>query len=139
MQHKISIALQELPEIENIYLCNISIIKELADEVDIKLRKHWIKTVKHRIKGTANASHVNSAKPDSKETKSVYKNYIKNGTVVLFDEPRNYIKQHFGFYSGVTSPYLNRYNTLLAVAYQNVHNLVNRFKKVFFSVDAQIY
>lgn len=114
MRHKILLALQDLPETQNVCLNEVSELdetfvlesykgKKLPAEVSRKPRKHGAKAQKRGIsneyvcictgiqrKGDAYAASINRAKPDTEEVKALFDGHIANGTLVLCDGLRSY-------------------------------------------------
>ena len=114
MRHKILMALQQMPEVKNICIGEVSELdetfvldcykgKKLADDVHRKARKHGAKAQKRGISneyvcictgvqrnGDAYAATVNRAKPDAEELKLVFSDHIADGTLVLCDGLRSY-------------------------------------------------
>ena len=114
IRHKILLALQELPEVKNICLREVSELdetyvldsykgKKLAPTVGRKARRHGAKAQKRGIsseylcictgiqrKGNALAATVNRAKPSAGELLCVFEGHIADGTFLLCDGLRSY-------------------------------------------------
>ena len=114
MRHKVLMSLQQLPEINNVCLGDVSEFDEtfvldcykgkaLDGSVSRKPRRHGAKAEKRGIsseyvcictgiqrKGDAIAATVNRAKPSAKELVSIYDGHIADGTLALCDGLRSY-------------------------------------------------
>lgn len=114
MRHKLLIALQQLPETENVLLGEVTELdetfvldsykgKQLPDTVERKARKHGAKAVKRGISneyvcicagiqrnGAAYASTNNRAKPSANELAELFTNHIAPGTLALCDGLKSY-------------------------------------------------
>lgn len=114
MRHKILIPLQQMPEIGNICLGEVSELDEtfildcytskpLDDDISRKPRKHGAKAEKRGISseyicicsgiqrnGDAYAAAVNRAKPDAEELRAVFIGHIADATLILCDGLRSY-------------------------------------------------
>lgn len=114
MRHKILLALQQMPEIDNVCLGEVSELDEtfvldcykgkpLGDDISRNPRKHGAKAEKRGISseyicictgiqrnGDAYAATVNRAKPDAKELSTVFANHIADATLILCDGLRSY-------------------------------------------------
>ena len=114
MRHKILLALQSLPDVEDILLGGVSELDEtfvldsykgkaLPEDVDRKPRKHGAKAEKRGISneyvcictgiernGAAYAATINRAKPDANELAQLFENHISDGTLVLCDGLKSY-------------------------------------------------
>lgn len=114
MRHKILLALQELPEVTEVCLGDVSEFdetfvldcykgKELDDAVARNPRKHGAKAEKRGIsnehlcictgiqrKGDALAATVNRAKPSAGELTRIFEGHIADGTLALCDGLRSY-------------------------------------------------
>lgn len=114
MRHKILLALQELPETEQVLLDGVSELDEtfvlecykgkpLPEDIGRKARKHGAKAQKRGIsseyvcictgierKGDAYAATVNRAKPDAEELAGVFSDHIAQDSLVLCDGLKSY-------------------------------------------------
>lgn len=114
MRHKILMALQQMPEICNACLGEVSELDEtfvldcykgkpLDDDISRKPHKHGAKAEKRGISseyvcictgiqrnGDAYAAAVNRAKPDDEELRAVFTGHIADATLVLCDGLRSY-------------------------------------------------
>ena len=114
MRHKILMALQQLPEISDVCLGEVSEFdetfvldcykgKEMDSSIPRGPRRHGAKAEKRGIsneyvcictgiqrKGAAIAATVNRAKPSAKELLSIFEGYIADGTLALCDGLRSY-------------------------------------------------
>lgn len=114
MRHKLLLALQELPEAEQVLLEGVSELDEtfvlecckgkpLPETVERKARKHGAKAQKRGIsneyvcictgiqrKGDAYAATVNRAKPDAEELAGIYTGHIAQDALVLCDGLKSY-------------------------------------------------
>lgn len=114
MRHKVLMSLQQLPEINEVCLGDVSEFdetfvldcykgKKLDGSISRKPRKHGAKAEKRGIsneyicictgiqrKGKAFAATVNRAKPGAKELISVFEGHIADGTLALCDGLRSY-------------------------------------------------
>ena len=114
MRHKILVALQQMPEICNACLGEVSELDEtfvldcykgkpLDDDISRKPRKHGAKAEKRGISseyvcictgiqrnGDAYAAAVNRAKPDAEELRAVFTGHIADATLILCDGLRSY-------------------------------------------------
>lgn len=114
MRHKILMALQQMPEIKDVCLGEVSELdetfvldcykgKQLGNDISRKPRKHGAKAEKRGISneyvcictgiqrnGDAYAATVNRAKPDAEELRTVFANHIADATLVLCDGLRSY-------------------------------------------------
>ena len=114
MRHKVLLALQELPETENILLDGVSELDEtfvlesykgktLPETVGREARKHGAKAQKRGIsneyvcictgiqrKGDAYAATANRAKPDAEELAGLFAGHIAQGALVLCDGLKSY-------------------------------------------------
>ena len=114
MRHKILVALQELPEIQDVCLGEVAELDEtfvldsykgskLPDHTDRAPRKRGTKAAKRGISneyicicagiqraGHAYAATVNRAKPSLDEVKAMFQGHISDGTLVLCDGLQSY-------------------------------------------------
>lgn len=114
MRHKVLMSLQQLPEINEVCLGDVSEFdetfvldcykgKELDSSIPRKPRKHGAKAEKRGIsneyvcictgiqrKGDAIAATVNRAKPSARELVDIFEGHIADGTLALCDGLRSY-------------------------------------------------
>lgn len=114
MRHKVLMALQQLPEISDVYLGKVSEFdetfvldcykgKEMDSSIPRAPRRHGAKAEKRGItneyvcictgiqrKGEATAATVNRAKPSAKELLSIFEGHIADRTLALCDGLRSY-------------------------------------------------
>lgn len=114
MRHKLLMALQQLPEVKDVRLCDVSEFdetyvpdcckgKKLPSSVRRKPRKHGSKAEKRGIsseyvcictgirrRGEAMAATVNRAKPGAVDLLRIFEGHIADGTLALCDGLRSY-------------------------------------------------
>ena len=114
MRHKILLALQQLPDVENALLGEVSELDEtfvldcykgkpIPDTLGRGARKHGAKAQKGGISneyvcictgiqrnGSAYAASANRAKPDAEELKGLFREHIAQGTLILCDGLKSY-------------------------------------------------
>lgn len=114
MRHKILLALQQLPDVENVILGEVSELDEtfvldcykgkpIPGTLGRRARKHGAKAQKRGISneyvcictgiqrnGFAYAASVNRAKPNAEELKELFKEHIAQGTLILCDGLKSY-------------------------------------------------